>query len=85
MAYPPAVIDEIRIEHFDHTTPAVHRRDADEDRPVRVSVVSDDRIYEVMVIEDADGETKLALREGSGWSEAIPLRVLAKALRPSAL
>ncbi len=79
------MLDEIRIEHFDHGTPRVIRRDDADTRPVKVSVVSDERLYEVMVIEDADGQTKLALREGAGWSDAIPLRVLARALRPSAL
>lgn len=82
------MIDEIRIEYFDHATPLVHRRDGNDDddgRPVKVSVVSDDRVYEVMVIEDEDGLTKLALRQGSGWSDAIALSVLAKALRPSTI
>ena len=81
------MIDKIRIEHFDHRTPAEHRRDPTEDdgRPVRASVVTDGGLYEVMVIEDEDGETKVALRQGSGWSDAISLSILAKALRPSAI
>ena len=81
------MIDRVRIEYFDHDTPTEHRRDADDDdgRPVKASIVADDGIYEVMVIEDQDGQTKIALREGAGWSDAIPLTVLARALRPSAL
>lgn len=81
------MIDKVRLEFFDHRSPIDHRRDpADGDgRPVKASVVAEDGLYEVMVIEDADGQTKVAVREGAGWSDAIPIAVLAKALRPSAL
>ena len=81
------MIDRVRLEFFDHGTPVVHERDRanDDGRPVRASIVTDDQVYEVMVIEDEDGQTKIALREGAGWSDAIPLPTLAKALRPKVL
>ena len=77
-------VSELRVERFDGQGTLRERHRIDDDaRPVRVSVTAG--LYEIAVFEDAEGGVKVSFREGSGWTEGVPIAILARALKPDAL
>ena len=77
----PTRIDRVRVEPFDGARgPTEVETDAadPEGRPVKVAVHAG--VYELVVFESDDGDVRVAIRQGAGWGQDVPLAVLAKAL-----